>query len=140
MLNVLVTGGSRGIGLAIAARLAGAGYRVLAVARKESDAVRSAMAKAKSGEKGALHFVPFDLSDTKAIPDLVNSLKREFGPPYGLVNNAAIGTNGLLATMHNSQIEELLRLNTLSPFILTKYAVRAMMSEGKGRIVNISSV
>ena len=87
-----------------------------------------------------MHFVPFDLADTQAIPDLVKRLKKEFGAPYGLVNNAAIGTNGLLATMHNSQIEDLLRLNTLSPIILTKYAVRSMMSEGKGRIVNVSSV
>jgi 3-oxoacyl-[acyl-carrier protein] reductase len=87
-----------------------------------------------------LHFVPFDLADTQAIPDLVKRLKKEFGAPYGLVNNAAIGTNGLLATMHNSQIEDLLRLNTMSPIILTKYAVRSMMSEGTGRIVNISSV
>jgi 3-oxoacyl-[acyl-carrier protein] reductase len=140
MHNVIVTGGSRGIGLAIASRLCGAGYQVLAIARKESEELKSAIAKLGSGQKGALNFVPFDLADTKAIPDLVKRLRKEFGAPYGLVNNAAIGTNGLLATMHNSQIEALLRLNTLSPIVLTKYVVRAMMSQGKGRIVNISSV
>ena len=139
MLNVIVTGGSRGIGLAIASRLARAGYRALAIARKQGPEFEAAIAEAAKAE-GSLHFVPFDLSDTKAIPDLVKRLKGEFGPPYALVNNAAIGTSGLLATMHNSQIEDLLRLNGLSPIILTKYAVRAMMSEGKGRIVNVSSV
>ncbi len=140
MADVIVTGGSRGIGLAIASRLAGAGYRVLAVARKPGAELEAAIGEATEKGKGSLHFVPFDLADTKAIPDLVKRLKQEFGAPYGLVNNAAIGTNGLLATMHNSQIEDLLRLNTLSPMILTKYVVRAMMAQGKGRIVNISSV
>ena len=139
MLNVIVTGGSRGIGLAIASRLARSGYRALAIARKQGSELEAAIAEAATGA-GSLHFVPFDLADTKAIPDLVKRLKGEFGPPYALVNNAAIGTSGLLATMHNSQIEDLLRLNSLSPIVLTKYAVRAMMSEGKGRIVNVSSV
>ena len=139
MLNVIVTGGSRGIGLAIASRLARSGYRALAIARKQGSELEAAIAEASKGA-GSLHFVPFDLADTKAIPDLVKRLRAEFGPPYALVNNAAIGTSGLLATMHNSQIEDLLRLNSLSPIILTKYAVRAMMSEGKGRIVNVSSV
>jgi 3-oxoacyl-[acyl-carrier protein] reductase len=140
MLNVLVTGGSRGVGLAIATKLAGAGYRVLAVARKESDELKGAIARAEADAKGALRFAPFDLGEVGAIPDLVKRLRKDHGPLYGLVNNAAIGTDGLLATMHNSQIEDLVSLNTLSPIILTKYAVRAMMSEGKGRIVNISSI
>ncbi|MFI4994754.1 MAG: SDR family NAD(P)-dependent oxidoreductase [Hyphomicrobiales bacterium] len=145
MLNVAVTGGSRGIGLAVASRLASAGYRVLAIARHEGEELKAAIGKAAEGkpaegQAGSLHFVPFDLGDTKAIPDLVKGLRREFGALYGLVNNAALGTSGLLATMHNSQIESLLRLNTLSPIILTKYAVRSMMAQGRGRIVNISSV
>jgi 3-oxoacyl-[acyl-carrier protein] reductase len=138
--TVIVTGGSRGIGLAIASRLARAGYGVVAVARRESAELKAAMLKAKEEGKGSLYFTPFDLSDTKAIPDLVKKLKGEFGTPYGLVNNAALGTNGLLATMHNSQIEELVQLNTVSPLILTKYVVRAMMAEGRGHIVNIASV
>ncbi len=56
---------------------------------------------------------------------------------FGLVNNAALGHDGALAMMHNSQIEELVRVNTLSPIVLTKYVVRSMMSEGCGRIVNV---
>ena len=59
---------------------------------------------------------------------------------YGLVNNAALGTSGILATMHDSQIERLVRLNTLSPIMLTKYVVRAMMADGGGRIVNVASI
>ncbi len=67
-------------------------------------------------------------------------MRARRGPIYGLVNNAGIGTEGLLATMANADIEALLRLNTLSPIVLTKYVVRGMMAEGRGRIVNISSI
>jgi 3-oxoacyl-[acyl-carrier protein] reductase len=67
-------------------------------------------------------------------------VRDEFGAIYGLINNAGIGTEGLLATLHNSEIEALIRLNVLSPVILTKYVVRHMMADGEGRIVNISSI
>ncbi len=137
MRNVVVTGGSRGIGLAIARRLASTGYNVVAVARRESDELRHALREA--GED-RLHFVAFDLSEVDGIPDLVKRLRTNFGAIYGLVNNAGIGTDGLLATMHNSDIEALVRLNVLSPIILTKYVVRHMMADGAGRIVNISSI
>jgi 3-oxoacyl-[acyl-carrier protein] reductase len=139
MRNVLVTGGSRGIGLAIARRLAGAGYDVIAVARRESEELRAAMAEF-GASSGGISFRPCDLSDTDAIPSFVKSLRDAFGPLYGLVNNAGLGTEGLLATMHNSEIEALVRLNVLSPMILTKYIVRHMMAAGEGRIINISSI
>ena len=140
MHNVLVTGGSRGIGLAIARRIAGAGYNVIAVARRESDELREAIRADVDRGRGGLHFKAFDLSDTDAIPALVRELRDEFGAIYGLVNNAGIGTEGLLATMHNSDIEALIRLNVLSPIILTKHVVRHMMADGAGRIINISSI
>ena len=134
MRNVLVTGGSRGIGLVIAKRLASGGYNVIAVARSESDELREAM------KAGNFHFQACDLSEIDAIPGLVKALREKFGAIYGLVNNAGLGTEGLLATMHNSDIEALVRLNVLSPVILTKYVVRHMMADGEGRIVNISSI
>jgi 3-oxoacyl-[acyl-carrier protein] reductase len=137
MRNVVVTGGSRGIGLAIARRLAGAGDTVIVVARRESDELRHAIRE--TGED-RIRFMAFDLSEVDGIPGLVKRLRDDFGAIYGLVNNAGIGTEGLLATMHNSDIEALVRLNVLSPIILTKYVVRHMMADGAGRIVNISSI
>jgi 3-oxoacyl-[acyl-carrier protein] reductase len=140
MRNVLVTGASRGLGLGIARRLAAAGYSVIGVARKKSDPLTSAIAEAGGAGRGALHFVPFDLAEIEKIPELVRDLRKDFGPLYGLVNNAAIGAEGVLATMHNSTIEQLVRVNTVSPIVLTKYVVRSMMSEGGGRIVNVASI
>jgi 3-oxoacyl-[acyl-carrier protein] reductase len=138
--TVLVTGGSRGLGLGIARKLVAGGYDVIAVARSENKDLGAAMAEAKRAEKGTLDFVPFDLGEVGKIPDLVRDMRKEFGPLFGLVNNAAVGRDGALSLMHNSQIEELIRVNTLSPIVLTKYVVRAMMSEGRGRIVNVASI
>lgn len=140
MHNVLVTGGSRGIGIAISRRIAKAGYKVIAVARRESDELKNAIREISEGGTGGLHFRAFDLSEIDAIPALVKGLRDEFGPLYGLINNAGIGAEGLLANMHNTEIEALVRLNITSPIILTKYVVRHMMADGAGRIINMSSI
>src|ERR1700733_7837559 len=93
--TVLVTGGSRGLGLGIARKLAASGYRVITVARKPTKELTAAIAQAKTqakrAKRGALHFVAFDLGNIDEIPALVRNLRREFGPLFGLVNNAALG-------------------------------------------------
>jgi 3-oxoacyl-[acyl-carrier protein] reductase len=137
--NVIVTGASRGLGLAIAAALVAGGYRVLAIARSLSEPLGELMTAApRCG--GALQFQACDLLDTAAIPELVARLRREVGPLYGLVNNAGLGTSGVLAMTRDAHIETLVRLNTIAPIVLSKYVVRSMMSERAGRIVNMSSV
>lgn len=140
MRNVIVTGASRGLGLAIATALAASGHRVLAVARSESEELRAVMAAAAQAGTGEVQFHPFDLLETGAIAEFVSHLRRHAGPLFGLVNNAGIGTSGVLALMREEEIETLIRLNTLAPIVLTKYVVRSMMSEGAGRIVNVSSI
>ena len=140
MRNVIVTGASRGLGLAIVTALAAAGFRVLAVARSESEDLRVLTAAAVKPGHGEVRFHPFDLLETHKIADLVARLRTEAGPLYGLVNNAGVGTAGVLAMMRDDQLETLIRLNTLSPIVLTKHVVRAMMSERAGRIVNVASI
>jgi 3-oxoacyl-[acyl-carrier protein] reductase len=138
--NIIVTGGSRGLGLAIALRLRDAGYTAVVVARQESDEII-----ATSGKPTSLHFCSCDLADLDSIPELVKKIRASVGPIYGLVNNAGIGTSGVLATMRVADIERLVRINTVAPMIMTKHVVRAMMVDGArgpggGRIVNISSI
>ena len=137
MDNVIVTGASRGLGLAIAERLASDGFRVVAVARRSSEALERASANAGPG---ALIFTAVDLADVAAIPAFARETRARLGPIYGLVNNAGLGTEGLLANMPDADIEALIRLNTLSPILMSKYVVRGMMAEGRGRVINISSI
>jgi 3-oxoacyl-[acyl-carrier protein] reductase len=139
-LNVIVTGGTRGLGLGIARKLTTSGYSVIAIARRSGEQLASAMADVEHEQRGSLHFRPFDLGHVSRIPDLVRDLRNEFGPIYGLVNNAAVGTSGLLATMPSAQIKNVVCLNTVSPLILTKHVVRSMMVDGAGRIVNMASI
>ena len=136
MDSVIVTGASRGLGLAIAERLAANGFRVNAVARKSGEALETAQQKA--GE--AIVFRACDLGEIDGIADFVRGLRSEFGPIYGLVNNAGISVEGLLANLRDTEIERIVRLNTLSPVLMSKYVARSMMALGRGRIVNMSSI
>lgn len=128
------------MGLGIALKLIEAGYRVIAIARKQSDPLATAMRELETSSPGSLHYVSFDLAEIENIPGLVKTLRKDFGPIFGLVNNAGISFDGVLAMMPTSQIEQLVRVNTLSPIVLTKHVVRAMMADGGGRIVNLASI
>jgi 3-oxoacyl-[acyl-carrier protein] reductase len=136
MANVIVTGGSRGIGLAIVQALVRDDYTLIAIARQET----RELAAAREQASGSIYFMPFDLSEIGKIHELVRDLRERFGPIYGLVNNAGLGTEGILATMPEPSIENLVQLNVVAPLVLTKYVVRSMMNEGAGRIINISSI
>jgi 3-oxoacyl-[acyl-carrier protein] reductase len=140
MRNVIVTGGSRGLGLGMARGLASAGFRVVAVARSRTDALAEAAREAEREGRGMIHFMPFDLGEIEAIPELFKALRADHGTIYGLVNNAGIGTEGMLAVMDAGKIEMLVKINTVAPIVVTKHAVRSMMSAGTGRVVNISSI
>jgi 3-oxoacyl-[acyl-carrier protein] reductase len=138
--NVIVTGASRGIGLATAETLAAAGYRVIGLARALTEEFASVARAAGQNATGAIEFRAFDLSETSGIPALIRGLHKDLGSFYGLVNNAGIGTAGPLGLMRDEDIEQLVRLNTLAPMILTKSVLRSMMVDGAGRIINIASV
>lgn len=137
MRTILVTGASRGLGLAITARLLQeTDTRIAAVARSETDDFR-ALANAHPDR---LVLFRQDLAELDALHGLVREITGAMGPLYGLVNNAAIGLDGLLATQHASDISRVLRLNLESPILLTKYACRSMLTVGTGRIVNVGSI
>ena len=133
---VIVTGASRGLGLAICRQLLQQGFTVLAVARTLSTDLNALTEQYGS----ALTFVSADLSDLDNIQPLCSELIKQHGRPYALINNAAVGYDGVLATMHNSEINTLLNLNVQAPILLTKYLLRPMLLNQSGRIINISSI
>jgi 3-oxoacyl-[acyl-carrier protein] reductase len=140
MQNVIVTGGSRGLGLAMARALAAAGYRVIALSRGSTVELAAASRAAADSGRGAIEFRACDLSDLSQIAPLVKALRADFGALYGLVNNAGLGSSGLLSNMRDQEIQRLIQLNTVSPILLSKYVVRSMMVQGEGRIINIASI
>lgn len=138
--SVLVTGATRGVGLGIAVKLAAGGYRVIAVARSRNDGFDAAVGAAADAQCGEIAFRAFDLAEIDGLGGLVRDVRQQFGSLHGLVNNAGLGTPGLLATMPTRDIERLVRVNTVSPLVLTKYVVRHMMADGGGRIINMASI
>lgn len=131
---VVVTGAAKGLGLAISRQTVEAGYSVIGVGRTESVEFRS-LPTAQSV------FIEFDLYNLEKISDLVSQIVDiADGVPYALINNAATGLDGLLATQHNTDIRKIITLNLEAPMLLTKYLTRRMIKHRKGRVVNISSI
>lgn len=137
MRNILLTGAARGLGLAIANRLVSDGYNVIGLGRTLTDDYRSLM---NVTAKGQASFVQYDLEDLDGIPRLITTITKEHGNLYALINNAAIGLDGVLATMHASEISKILRVNLEAPIVMSKFACRSMMGKREGRIINISSI
>jgi Dehydrogenases with different specificities (related to short-chain alcohol dehydrogenases) len=136
MRTVIVTGASRGLGLAVVERLICEGYHVVAVSRT----ISAELDRLRVSHSDQLVCEIFDVSDIDGIGDFCRSLLKNFGDIYALVNNAGIGTDGVLATMHQSDIEQIVRTNLLGPIMLTKFLVRPMLRRKVGRVVNISSI
>ncbi|MDC1422786.1 SDR family oxidoreductase [Gammaproteobacteria bacterium] len=132
---VLVTGGTRGLGLAIGKRLATAGFQIIVVGRKCSPECEKWLATQDNAA-----FESYDFTDTSGIHEFCQQVTKKYGRLYGLVNNAALGLDGVLATMHESDISRVLRVNVEAPILLTKYLLRPMLINRRGRIINISSI
>ena len=133
---VIVTGASKGLGLAICQQAAGQGYGVIGIARQLSEPFKAL----QQAHPERVKFHAADLADLDKLSELCKQLIKQYGRPYGLINNAAAGHDGVLATMPNSAIDHLMRLNIQSPILLSKYLMRSMLLNRKGRIINISSI
>jgi 3-oxoacyl-[acyl-carrier protein] reductase len=131
----LVTGGNRGLGLAIVKSLIEDDYSVVAAARSSTPELEELIANSDK-----VFFESLDLSKRQEIHGWSKRFVEKYGTPYALINNAAIAHDGVLGTMHESQIEDVISVNVTGTLILTKYISRAMLRNRLGRIVNISSI
>jgi 3-oxoacyl-[acyl-carrier protein] reductase len=125
----LVTGGSRGLGLAFCRHYAEAGHRVLTCAR-------SAPPELPDG----VDFVQLDIADADAPRELVAAAVERLGGIDVLVNNAAIGQDSLLAHTPDDEIERLVAINLTATIRLTRLVVRRMSLDGGGIVLNVSSI
>mgnify|MGYP005864513583 CR=1 FL=1 len=137
MENVLVTGGTKGLGLSIVKQiLENTNYKIITAGRTKTPEIE----RLQEEYKERAFFYEIDLSITSQLGDFINRITNEHGSLYGLINNAAIGLDGVLATQHNKDIANMMAVNLEAPIILSKYACRGMLAKQSGRIINISSI
>ena len=129
-----ITGGTRGIGKAISARLKAAGYKVAA-----GYAGNEVAAKACADELGVM-VVKGNVSSFADCQGAVKAVEEAFGPIDVLVNNAGITRDAMLHRMSEEQWGEVIRVNLASIFNMTRNVIESMRERGFGRVVNISSV
>ncbi len=134
--TALVTGGSRGIGRAIAVALAEGGARVAVTARDASRAEQAASALPGSGHKA----YAVDVADPAAVDALVRQVEEDFGGIDILVNNAGITRDNILMRLKDEDWDTVLDTNLRGAFNTIRAASRGMMKRRAGRIINITSV
>lgn len=135
----LVTGGSRGIGRAIVARLAGAGAKVAFVYQSNQEAA-DALAAELTAQGSEVRAFKADVSKKAEADQVVEQVTAAFGRLDILVNNAGITRDGLLATMTSEQWQQVIDTNLTGVFNFCQAVTRTMMSQRYGRIINMSSV
>jgi 3-oxoacyl-[acyl-carrier protein] reductase len=131
----LVTGASRGIGAAIASRLAADGFFVVGTATSDAGAAQIA---ARLGEQGT--GLVLDVRDHAAVDALIADIEQRFGRVAVLVNNAGITRDNLLLRMKTDDWQDILDVHLTAVFLLSKRVLKGMAKARFGRIINITSV
>src|SRR5215475_2888860 len=135
--TVLVSGGSRGLGIAIVEELLTHGVRVATFARTVTPELAALAAK----YEGAALAASVDASDRAAVDAFVKRVESDLGPIDGLVNNAAIGQDSLHVHTSPDAIANIVNVNLTAPLLLTRAIVRRIMARGgRGRVVSITSI
>jgi len=134
---VVVTGGGRGIGRALAVSCAGQGARVAAVARTMEQLEETVRSVERGG--GEAIAVTADIMDPHELAAMVDTVTSAFGSLDVLVNNAGIMRFGSLDEMKHSDFAEVMNVNVVGTFLATKAVVPTMRSQGGGKIINIAS-
>ena len=140
MATALITGSSRGIGAAIALRLAQAGFDIALNDLNESMFEGNDIVE-KIRETGVkCEYFCADVSDYSQCEEMVGKVKETFGGLDVLVNNAGITKDGLMARMSEEQYDAVINVNQKSVFNMMKHAGKIMMKQRSGKIVNLASV
>ncbi|HKL57197.1 MAG TPA: 3-oxoacyl-[acyl-carrier-protein] reductase [Sphaerochaeta sp.] len=136
--NALVTGGSRGIGMAIVEELLGEGCNVWYLSRSEGE---TASLKEKAAEQqSSLTWVACDMGDRASVQEAVELVIKEAKSVDILVNNAGITRDGLIMRMKDEAWDEVLAVNLTGAFLTSRRIGRLMAGQRRGAIINISSV
>jgi 3-oxoacyl-[acyl-carrier protein] reductase len=137
--SALVTGGSRGIGAAIAKSLAREGWPVGVNYRSDSDGAE-AVVKEITSAGGRAKALKGDIGDPETADRLFKALEDEFGPVLVLVNNAGVRADGLSPQIDDEDWAKVIDTNLSAAFRLTRRALRPMIRARYGRVVNIASI
>ena len=137
--SALVTGGSRGIGAAIAKTLAREGWPVGVNYRSDS-AAAEAVVKEITDAGGRAKALKGDIADPDTADALFKALEEEFGPVLVLVNNAGVRADGLSPQIDDEDWAKVIDTNLSAAFRLTRRALRPMIRARYGRVVNIASI
>jgi 3-oxoacyl-[acyl-carrier protein] reductase len=135
----LVTGASRGLGKAIALKLAGLGARI-AVNYLSNDVEAAKVVQSIISDGGEALAFKADVSDSAAVKTMVQQITEKWGKIDILVNNAGITRDGLLPRLSDEAWDAVINVNLRGAFLCTKFALRSMMNQPYGRIINISSL
>jgi 3-oxoacyl-[acyl-carrier protein] reductase len=135
---VIVTGGSRGLGLAIVQHLLASGNTVATCSRSSTDAINAILSDARVADR--FMFTTADAADAVGIRDFVQAVYDRFGRIDALVNNAAVAHDGVLATMPDELIDQMLQVNLRGALLFAKECSRLMLLGERGSIINISSI
>ncbi|MCI8441446.1 MAG: 3-oxoacyl-[acyl-carrier-protein] reductase [Provencibacterium sp.] len=140
--TALITGASRGIGAAIALRLAQDGFQIAINCLDEKNRDEQGLAVREECQKKGVSAECFiaDVSSHEQCKGMVEQVKEHFGSLDVLINNAGITADGLMVRMKEEQYDKVIAVNQKSVFNMMKFAGAVMMRQRQGRIVNISSV
>lgn len=135
--KALITGGSRGLGKAIALALAAEGVAVAITGRDEEQLKKTVREIEDLGVKAV--YSVFDVADFDAVKVAVTGLKADFGDPDILINNAGVAAFGNFLEMDPSKWEEILKVNVLGIYYVTHQILPGMIAKNSGDIINVSS-